>query len=86
LAYGIRFPTDIPLLYSDLTDSGAQSASYPMGNGGYFPEVSWLVPKRDDVTGEWRKLHNEELHDFYSSPSTIRIMKSRKMRWAGHVA
>jgi hypothetical protein len=42
-------------------------------------------PKRDEVTGEWRKLHNEEL-DLYSSPSKIRIMKSRRMRWAGHVA
>jgi hypothetical protein len=42
--------------------------------------------KRDDVTGEWRKLHNEELHDLYSSPSIIRIIKSRRMRWAGHVA
>jgi hypothetical protein len=38
------------------------------------------------VTGEWRKLHNEELHDLYSSPSIIRIMKLRRMRWAGHVA
>jgi hypothetical protein len=45
-------------------------------------------PKRDEVTGWWRKLHNEELHDLYSSPSTsiIRIIKSRRMRWAGHVA
>jgi hypothetical protein len=43
-------------------------------------------PKRDEVTGEWRKLHNEELHDLYSSPSIIRIIKLRKMRWAGHVA
>jgi hypothetical protein len=42
--------------------------------------------KRDEVTGEWRKLHNEELHDLYSSPSIIRIIKARKMRWAGHVA
>jgi hypothetical protein len=40
---------------------------------------------RDGVTGEWRKLDNKELHDLYSSPSIIRIMKSRRMRWAGHV-
>jgi hypothetical protein len=43
-------------------------------------------PKRDEATGEWRKLHNEELHDLCSSPSIIRIMKTRSMRWAGHVA
>jgi hypothetical protein len=42
-------------------------------------------PKRDEVTGEWRKLHNEELHDSNSSPSIIRIIKARRMRWAGHV-
>jgi hypothetical protein len=43
-------------------------------------------PKRDEVTGEWTKLHNEELHDLYSSPNVIRIIKSRRMTWAGHVA
>jgi hypothetical protein len=43
-------------------------------------------PKRDDVTGDWRKLHNEELHNLYSSPNIIRMIKSRRMRWAGHVA
>jgi hypothetical protein len=43
-------------------------------------------PKRDDVKGEWRKLHNEELHDLYSSPSIIRIIKMWRMRWAGQVA
>jgi hypothetical protein len=43
-------------------------------------------PKRDGVTGGWRKLHNEELHNLYSSPSIIRVIKSRRMSWAGHVA
>jgi hypothetical protein len=43
-------------------------------------------PKRDEVIGEWRKLHNEELRDLYSLPSIIRISKPRRMRWAGHVA
>jgi hypothetical protein len=42
-------------------------------------------PKRDEVTGGWRKLYNEELHNLYSSPSIIRVIKSRRMRWAGHV-
>jgi hypothetical protein len=41
---------------------------------------------RDEVTGAWRKLHNEELRDLYSSPSIIRILKSRRIKWAGHVA
>jgi hypothetical protein len=43
-------------------------------------------PKWDGVTGGWRKLHNEELHNLYSWPSIFRIIKSRRMRWAGHVA
>jgi hypothetical protein len=43
-------------------------------------------PKRDDVTGGWRKLHNEDHHNLYSSPSIIRMIKSRRMRWAGHAA
>jgi hypothetical protein len=43
-------------------------------------------PNRDEATGGWRKLHNEELHNLYSSPSKIRIIKSRLMRWAGYVA
>ena len=43
-------------------------------------------PKRDGVRGEWRKLHNEELNDLYSSHNIVRLIKSRRMRWAGHVA
>ena len=43
-------------------------------------------PKRDEVTGEWRTLHNEELSNLYSLPYIVRVVKSRRMRWAGHVA
>jgi hypothetical protein len=43
-------------------------------------------PRRDEVTGDWRKLRNEELHNLYSSPNIIRMIKSRRMRWAGHLA
>jgi hypothetical protein len=43
-------------------------------------------PKMDEVTGGWRKLHKKELHDLYSSPSIIRIIKLKRMRWTGHVA
>ena len=43
-------------------------------------------PKRDEVTGGWRKLHNEELNDLYSLPNIVRVAKPRRMRWAGHVA
>jgi hypothetical protein len=50
----------------------------------FFPRI--FGPKRDEVSGKWRNLHKEELRDLYSSPSIIRIIKSRRMSWAGHVA
>jgi hypothetical protein len=51
-----------------------------------FEDRRIFGPKRDKVTGEWRKLHNEELHILFSSPHIIRQIKSRRMRWAGHIA
>ena len=45
-----------------------------------------FAPKRDEVIGEWRKLHNKQLNDLYGSPNTVRVIKSIRMRWAGHVA
>ena len=49
--------------------------------------VLWRIfgPERDGVTGEWRKLHNEELNDLYCSPNIVRVIKSRRMRWAEHM-
>jgi len=43
-------------------------------------------PRRDDVTGDWRRLHKEEIKDLYTSPNIVRVIKSRRMRWAGHVS
>ena len=43
-------------------------------------------PRRDEVTGDWRRMHNEEINVLYSSPNIVRVIKSRRMRWAGHVA
>jgi adenine-specific DNA methylase len=51
-----------------------------------FENLIVCRPRKDEVTREWRKLHDEELHNLYSSPNIIRMMKSRSMRWAGHVA
>jgi hypothetical protein len=51
-----------------------------------FKSCNAVIPKRDEVTGGWRKLHNEELHNLYSSPSIIRVIESRRMRWVGYAA
>jgi hypothetical protein len=48
-------------------------------------EIEGVEEMRDEVTGGWRKLHNEEIHNLYSSPSTIRMIRSRRMGWEGHV-
>ena len=63
---------EIPALFTDKTDNSSGSEIFG--------------PRRDEVTGEWRRLHNEELNDLYTSPSIVRVIKWRRMRWAGHVA
>jgi hypothetical protein len=52
----------------------------------YGKENRIFGPKRDEVTGEWRRLHHKELYALYFSPNIIRVIKSRRLRWAGHVA
>jgi len=52
----------------------------------FFFHSAGQSPRRDEVTGEWRRLHNEKLSDLYSSPNIVRVIKSRRMRWVGHVA
>ena len=51
-----------------------------------IPSTRIFGARRDEVTGEWRRLHNEELNDLYCSPNIVRVIKWRRMRWAGHVA
>jgi len=52
---------------------------------GFYMRRRILRTRRDEVTGEWRRLHNEDLNDLYSSPNIVRVIKSRRMRWVGHV-
>jgi hypothetical protein len=57
-----------------------------MGRDDIYPVRRVFGPKKDEVTGEWRKLHNKELSYLYSLPNIVRVVKSRRMRWVGHVA
>jgi hypothetical protein len=82
------FPFTVLLPGAVLTHNGnyAVNISAVELHGKSTGGLTKLCNEEPEVTGEWRKLHNKELHDLYSSPSIIRIIKSRRMRWAGHVA
>jgi hypothetical protein len=66
--------------------ANTRKVAWTSGSSYYIGLQFIIGPKRDEVTGEWRRLHNEELNDLYSSPDIIWGIKSRRMRWAGHVA
>jgi len=93
-AYKTRFVIFIflrPLGHYFVTDNlwNFNATNYLVHWNGHLRVLFFLSifePKRDEVTGEWRKLHNEELSDLYSLPNIVRVVKSRRMRWAGHVA
>ena len=70
-----------------MVDVDCRAVTFPEGKR-YVQRVLRRVfgPERDEVTGELRKLHNEELRDLYSLPNIVRVVKSRRMRWVGHVA
>jgi hypothetical protein len=77
------------VVYLNFTKSIAVRRRYWKHSGciTHFRQVfETSKPKRDEVTGGWRKLHYEELHGLYSSPSIVRVIKARRMRWAGHMA
>ncbi|KAJ4432447.1 hypothetical protein ANN_21066, partial [Periplaneta americana] len=80
----------VPAINMDIADVFQELMSDDMGHGMVAPHGQVLRKifgaKRDEATGEWRKLHNTELHALYSSPNIIRNLKSRRLRWAGHVA
>ena len=80
-------------LFLDYPDVGDSELLRTVDNYCSYPLVfenrvlrKVFAHKRDEVTGEWRTLHNEELNDLYSLPNIVRVVKSRRMRWAGHVA
>ena len=73
----------------ELHRSCYKTATESHSSSGDFKKVwsnSSFGPRRDEVTGEWRRLHNEELNDLYCSPNIVRVIKSRRIRWVGHVA
>jgi hypothetical protein len=73
-------------LYARGSSHAAERPTLSSSAFNYEALIRILRPKRDEVTGKWRMLHSEELHNLYSSPDIIRQMKSRLMRWTGHVA
>jgi hypothetical protein len=82
--WNVDFTTRILLKILSLNSYGSETWTVTVGEKLGLRKI--FGPKRDEVTGQWRRLHNEELYDLYSSPNIIWVIKSRRMRWAGHVA
>ena len=86
--YGVKTRQKLNSNQINTVDSSKVVASdnYDNNNNAQCQLRRIFGPKSDGVTGEWRKLHNEELNSLYPSPNIVRVKKSRRMRWAGHVA
>jgi hypothetical protein len=82
MGVGVMLTTNLHLAPKLRTSGGTPLLPHSLFT--VWTELKIKLARRDEVTGVWRKLHNEELNDLYCSPTIVRVIKSRRMRWAGH--